>query len=129
MLAFTLATSSVFAQVATFETETYDYGQIKQHDTAPRLFKFTNTGTAPLVIKNAQASCGCTAPKFSQEPLMPGAYAVIEAKYNAAAIGNFTKYITVTTNDPKRETIQLVIKGEVLTPENTATAVQVAGPK
>lgn len=127
-MALGLFASASFAQVAKFVNETYDYGKIKQHDTAPRSFKFTNTGDKPLEIKAAQGSCGCTVPKYPKEPIMPGESATVDAVFNAAAIGPFTKYITLTTNAPGQESIRLTIQGEVLTPESGAAAAPAPAP-
>lgn len=127
-MALGLFASASFAQVAKFVNETYDYGKIKQHDTAPRSFKFTNTGDKPLEIKAAQGSCGCTVPKYPKEPIMPGESATVDAVFNAAAVGPFTKYITLTTNAPGQESIRLTIQGEVLTPEAGAAAAPAPAP-
>src|SRR5688572_18813503 len=56
----------------TFEATTIDYGTIDQGANPIREFKFTNTGTEPLLITSAVGSCGCTVPSFSREPVKPG---------------------------------------------------------
>ena len=56
-----------------FDTEVHDFGSIKEGVQAEHTFKFTNTGKEPLVITNVQASCGCTTPTWSKEPIKPGA--------------------------------------------------------
>ena len=47
-----------------------------------RVFEFTNTGNAPLIITNVQSTCGCTVPSKPKEPIMPGKSDKIEVKYN-----------------------------------------------
>jgi hypothetical protein len=59
-----------------------------------------------------QASCGCTTPAWTKEPVMPGGQGFIKATYNAAAAGAFNKTVTVTANI-ETGFIQLTIKGEV----------------
>ena len=55
------------AQTITFESKVIDYGTIPHNSDGDREFKFTNTGTEPLIIKNAKGSCGCTVPSFKKE--------------------------------------------------------------
>ena len=79
------------------------------------------------------ASCGCTTPEWPKEPIKPGGTATIKATYNAAAMGVFTKTITVVSNANPNQKV-LIIKGEVkATPATTATKaaapVQQAAPK
>ena len=66
-----------------FEDENWDFGDINEGDPAVHIFKFTNTGEAPLVIYNATGSCGCTVPKWSKEPIAPGATGEIKVSFNS----------------------------------------------
>jgi hypothetical protein len=91
---------------------THDFGKIKQGVPASFEFKFTNKGKAPLVITNAQPSCGCTTPSWTHEPVMPGGEGHVKATYNAANPGAFDKTITVTANI-EGGVVVLHIKGEV----------------
>ncbi len=76
-------------------------------------FEVTNTGTAPVVITSAQASCGCTTPEWSKDPIMPGGKSVIKVGYNTSGRpGPFNKTITVMSNAENATTI-LTIKGDV----------------
>lgn len=89
-----------------------DFGEIEQGIPKEAEFKLTNEGKEPLLIQTAKAGCGCTNLKYSQEPVLPGKSTIIAATYNAAAMGAFTKSITVTTNaDPNP--VMLLIKGTV----------------
>lgn len=98
--------------VMTFEKTSIDYGTIDKGADPLRKFKFTNTGTEPLIIKNAQGSCGCTVPKYPQEPIMPGETAFIEVRYDTQRVGKINKSVTVTTNETT-STHTLTITGEV----------------
>ena len=120
-LAMALVTSSFlcFGQQKTptvmFETESHDFGKIKEAD-GPAVFNFIfrNTGGSPLILTNVQASCGCTTPSWSKEPIMPGAKGTITVSYNPQnKPGSFSKDITVTSN---AEPAKLIIKisGEVI---------------
>lgn len=115
LLAFGANTS--FAQTAsgptmTFEQTTIDYGTIEQGAEPLRQFKFTNTGSEPLIIKDARGSCGCTVPTYPKEPVMPGESATIDVRYDTQRVGQFTKTVTLSTNETV-ESRTLTIKGEV----------------
>ncbi|HSI89625.1 MAG TPA: DUF1573 domain-containing protein, partial [Adhaeribacter sp.] len=69
--------------VITLETETYDFGKITEGTQATHEFKFKNTGNQPVIISNVQASCGCTTPEWTKEPVMPGKTGKIKALYNS----------------------------------------------
>ena len=98
-----------------FESETIDYGEVAQNSDGSRVFKFTNTGDAPLVIKNAKSSCGCTVPKKPEGPIAPGESGEIVVLYDTKnRVGQFRKTITLTTNIENQTIVALKIKGNVL---------------
>lgn len=98
--------------VAAFDAQAFDFGKIKQGVPATHEFKFTNKDKVPMIITNVQASCGCTTPDWTKEPIPPGGQGFIKATYNAAALGAFTKSVTVTSN-VENGFVQLTIRGEV----------------
>ncbi len=105
-------TSSAQAKIS-FKNETVDYGKIVKGSDGVRVFEFTNTGDAELVITNVKSSCGCTVPKKPEEPIAPGASGSIEVKYDTNRVGPIRKTVTVYSNadEPIKA---LKIKGEVL---------------
>lgn len=109
-----------YAQNLQFETTEISYGEIEKGADGVRVFKFTNSGSAPLIITNAQQSCGCTVPAWPKEPIMPGESASIQVKYDTQRVGHFAKHVTVTSNAIDHSTVQLKISGHVL-PESAAT--------
>ncbi|SDG68243.1 Protein of unknown function [Flavobacterium omnivorum] len=109
-----LATAKVNGAGMVFVTETIDYGTVAYNSDGRREFVFTNNGNKPLIITNAQGSCGCTVPTYPKEPIAPGAKGVIGVKYDTSRAGQaFTKTVTLTTNAvvPSKT---LTIKGNVL---------------
>lgn len=102
----------VSGPVMKFESEVIDYGVIAHNSEPVRVFKFTNTGTEPLIISNARGSCGCTVPTYPTTPIMPGEKAEIKVRYDTAREGKFTKFVTLTTNEAQPER-RLTIQGEV----------------
>ncbi len=99
-----------------FESDVMDYGTIQKNADGKREFVFTNNGNKPLIITNAQGSCGCTVPSYPKEPIAPGARGVIGVKYATDRVGAFTKTITLTTNAAEPTKV-LTIKGTVLADE------------
>jgi hypothetical protein len=89
----------------------YNFGSIPQGKPVYYTFLVTNKGTLPLKVDNVQASCGCTTPEWSTEPIAPGATGKIKVGYNAASEGHFEKSVTVTYNG--NSTKQLLVKGDV----------------
>ncbi len=110
------AAKATTGAVISFEKETIDYGKIQQGADPIRVFKFKNTGTEPLIIKNAQGSCGCTVPTYPTTPILPGESGEVKVKYDTNRIGLFTKRVTLTTN-ANPEQLVLTINGEVLKKE------------
>ncbi|MDT0559085.1 DUF1573 domain-containing protein [Ichthyenterobacterium sp. W332] len=96
-----------------FEAEIVDYGTITQNSDGLRVFTFTNTGDAPLLITNVKTSCGCTVPSYSKAPILPGQDGTLDIKYNTKKLGAFTKTITVISNAEGGNKI-LKIKGNVI---------------
>ncbi len=92
------------------ETE-HDFGKIPQGKPVYYSFEIVNMGTQPLKLDDVHASCGCTTPEWSREPIAPGASANIKVGYNAASEGGFDKAVTITYNT--KETKILKIKGTV----------------
>jgi len=91
----------------------YDFGEIPKSVAVSHPFEFTNTGEAPLVIKDVKTSCGCTVTAYPEEPIAPGASETIEVTYNAKRAGKFTKKVSVYTN-VQEEVFALNISGEVV---------------
>ena len=96
-----------------FKNETIDYGEIAKGSDGVRVFEFTNTGDAPLVISDVKSSCGCTIPKKPEAPILPGKTGEIQVKYDTNRVGPIRKAITVTSN-AETPTKVLKIKGTVL---------------
>jgi len=99
-----------------FATIEHNYGTIDFGANGSCEFEFTNTGKVPLTLINVQASCGCTAPEWSKEPIKPGDKGKIMVKYNTQLPGTFQKSITVYSNAATTP-IVLKIKGEVKPPQ------------
>ena len=102
-----------------FKSDTIDYGTIEKGSNGVRVFEFTNTGNAPLIISNVTSTCGCTIPKKPKEPILPGKTGVIEVKYDTNRVNPIRKTITVLSN-AETPTIALKIKGLVIDPSKVS---------
>ncbi len=118
LFALTVSAQEKVAKIE-FASETIDYGTIEKGADGVRVFKFTNTGDAPLIISKVKSSCGCTVPKKPEEPIMPGETGEIEVKYDTNRVMPIRKTITVTSN-AQRATVALKIKGNVIDPSKTS---------
>ena len=110
----TLVSFSANAQAKiSFKAETVDYGEIAKGSDGIRVFEFTNTGNAPLIISDVKSSCGCTVPKKPEGPVAPGESSTIQVKYDTNRVGPIRKTVTVYSNadEPIKA---LKIKGEIL---------------
>ena len=112
LLALTVTAQDKTAKIE-FKDETIDYGEIAKGSDGVRVFEFTNTGDAPLVISDVKSSCGCTIPKKPEAPILPGKTGEIQVKYDTNRVGPIRKAITVTSN-ADTPTKVLKIKGTVL---------------
>ena len=103
-----------FAEIK-LDTLRHNFGTFSAADPVVKCsFAFTNTGTAPLVIHQAFASCGCTVPTFTKTPIKPGERGKIDITYNGRDRfpGHFQKTVTVRSN-AITEIIRLTIEGNM----------------
>lgn len=107
------------APVASFNQESYDFGDMKQGETKEYTFLLTNKGKSDLIIRNVRSSCGCTAVAPSKKVIAAGESAPVEVAFDSRGKrGRQSKTVTVITNDPKTSTITLRISSNVITPES-----------
>lgn len=99
------------ANVLQLKENLHNFGKIPQGRPATYTFEIVNTGNEPLRLDNVQASCGCTTPVWSRDPIEAGGTARILVGYNAYSEGPFTKTVTIVYNTNLTKT--LTITGEV----------------
>lgn len=92
-----------------FNEESHDFGTINEGDVVEHIFKFTNSGDAPLIISSATGSCGCTVPEWPKEPIGVGESGEIKVKFNSRKKpGIQNKTVTITSNTyPKQKRIKI----------------------
>ncbi|SFN59016.1 Protein of unknown function [Chryseobacterium oleae] len=80
----------------------FDFGKIKKGDKVQHIYEITNTGKNPLVISEVKPGCGCTAPDFTKEPILPGKKGKITLHFDSSSFdGNVQKYADVFANVDK----------------------------
>ena len=115
----TTAPATTGPEVLVIKQTEHDFGKIPQGKPVYTEFEIVNTGTTAIKLDDVHATCGCTTPQWSREPIAAGSTAKIKVGYNAAAEGYFEKPITITYNT--NQTKQLKIKGTVWrAPEGSA---------
>ncbi len=112
-----------------FKEETYNFGSVKEEGgPINHVFEFTNIGGTPLIINNVQASCGCTTPDWSRQPIPPGGKGFVKATFNPSGRpGSFSKTITITSNATCRPTVTISFSGTVIG-KVTTTDIQFTFP-
>lgn len=100
-----------------FAEPIFDFGQVKEGEVVEQVYAYTNTGTAPVILSQVSASCGCTTPSYTQTPVLPGQSGEIKVSFDSnGQVGKQQKIVTIVSNaDNKVATIQL--RGEVLPKE------------
>jgi hypothetical protein len=123
--AATAATNAAKTTVSFAKSE-HDFGKVMSTSENTYKFAFTNTGTEPLIIENAQGSCGCTVPEYPKAPIPPGGTGEIKVVYKPnGQSGAQQKTVTVTANTQPPQTV-LQIKADV-TPDPASGAAAPAG--
>jgi hypothetical protein len=68
----------------TFMHTLIDLDSISQNTNTTVSYRFTNTGKEPLIISNAQSSCGCLVASWPKDPIMPGGSGEIKVHFSLA---------------------------------------------
>jgi hypothetical protein len=98
--------------VMTFDESEWDFGRIAQGTNVEHMFKFTNTGDAPLIVSDAKGSCGCTVPTFTKDPIAPGERGEMLVKFNGTGQNQRNISINITANT-ERGTERVTVKAFV----------------
>lgn len=92
----------------------YNFGKVTDGEKVEYSYRFKNTGSKPLVIVDASASCGCTVPQKPEKPIMPGEIGFIKIVFDSKGrVGSAHKTITVISN-ANPEFLPLILTGDVI---------------
>ena len=121
LAAFVFSSAQTTGDPLQLKEAEHDFSMIPQGKPVYYTFELINNGQTAITLNDVHATCGCTTPEWSREPIAPGATAKIKVGYNAAMEGSFEKFITITYN--QNQTKQLKITGTVWkAPEGSAPA-------
>src|SRR5690606_32068222 len=97
-----------------FDELVHDFGEINEADgNVTHKFEFTNTGSEVLIVQNVIASCGCTTPSWTKQPVLPGEKGFVSTSFNPAnRPGHVDKYIDVNSN-AANASVRIRISGKV----------------
>ena len=119
MMLMLMASVTAFAQQTQaeikFDKTTHNFGKFSESNPVQTaIFTFTNTGTSPLIINSAMASCGCTVPTYTKTPIKPGEKGTVKVTYNGKGKfpGHFKKTVTLRTKAVV-EMCRLYIEGDM----------------
>ncbi len=110
-----LASTTVYGQGSfAFREESHEFLPFVVGKTVTHVFKFQNTGNAPIVISEVDAGCGCTNITWTKDPVMPQDSGFVSVSYDSEDHeGNFFKNIHVYSN-AKTPDYPLLIRGIAL---------------
>jgi len=101
-----------------FKETLHDFGTVIEGEKVTYSFKFKNSGGSNLLISNVSASCGCTATKYTKEPVKPGEEGVVTVTFDSRRRKGFqNKSVTVAANTQPNKTV-LRIKAKVMSPSD-----------
>lgn len=105
--------------IITWEVTSYEFGDIYKGDKVQHTFKFTNTGSSPLIITNVEVTCGCTIPKgWPRDPIMPGSRGELQVQFDSSGkFGRQNKVVTVVSNS-RYGNSQITFSANVLEKKN-----------
>ena len=98
--------------VAWLNGQDHDFGEIPQGRPRSFLFRFKNISADTILLQTVRTTCGCTAAKYTEEPIAPGDTGEIDVEYDAYQGGAFSKKIRVFFDKQKKAEI-LWTRGEV----------------
>ena len=92
--------------VIEFGTTDHDFGTVAEGQKVSYTYTVKNTGAAPLIIQNAQPSCGCTVPDWTKTPIPVGGTGFVKAEFDThGKSGIQNKTITVASNSWPKTTV------------------------
>lgn len=111
-----LVVSTAGAQSLEFDRTVHDFGQIESGEEHATTFRFINTSGSPVTIEEVFASCGCTAPYYTDRAVQPGASGEVHVVFDATGRrGPFHQGVRVAVQaEGEAETYNLVVRGRVV---------------
>ena len=96
----------------TLESDSLNYGVIKEGSNGERIITIKNTGSKQLIISDCKGTCGCTVPKCPTSVIAPGEESQITITYDTSRVGKFNKTVSIKSN-AVNHTMYIKLSGEV----------------
>jgi hypothetical protein len=104
-----------YTSIEWLDSTSQHLGKVNEGQVVEISWRFKNTGTKPLIITNATASCGCTVAEKPEAPVAPGAESTIKAKFDShGRLGPQNKEVYVQANTREQAAHRLTFALEVL---------------
>ncbi|HEY6160771.1 MAG TPA: DUF1573 domain-containing protein [Bacteroidia bacterium] len=115
-VAFSFAQKDTGA-VLKFDDSKQNFGFVRDGEVVQMPYKFTNTGTKPVIIKEVKVSCGCTVVDFPKTPILPGQKGVIKISFDTHGKYDRQDRTVDVISNANGSPQQLRFKGVVLKPK------------
>ena len=99
--------------VIVFEEDSYDFGTVKEGTVVEKVFKFKNDGKSPVILAQVSASCGCTTPTYTTEPILPGKEGEVKVVFNSAGHPGVQQKIVTVASNASNGVLTVQLKGTV----------------
>ena len=99
--------------VMCFDTLAHDFGTIIEGERVVCYFDYRNDGGKELLITSVEATCGCTTPGWSSEPLGPGEEGSMEIIFDAGGRSGAQRKIVTVKSNASEQVISLIIRANV----------------
>lgn len=103
--------------IITFGVKEHDFGDIKQGDVVEHTFEFKNAGKTPLILAGVQTTCGCTATKWSQQPILPEKTGTITVQFNSSGKQGIQNKVVTIKSNAANQIERVIIKANILVKE------------
>lgn len=102
------------ATTIAFDAPVFNFGEVIEGTTVEHVFEFKNSGDLPLLISDAQSTCGCTVPEWPKTPIDAGQTGRMVVRFDTEGkIENQVKKVTITANTYPGQT-EIALIGKVI---------------
>ncbi len=97
------------------DKETHECGVVESQVMDKHSFQISNVGTKALTLTKGETSCKCTVSALEKTGLQPGESTKVILEWTPKVEGPFRHSATITTNDPSRPRLTLIVSGRAIT--------------
>ncbi len=108
-----IAHIAINQSVMVFDTLIHDFGTIIEGERVVCYFDYRNEGGEDLLITSVEATCGCTTPDWSREPLKPGKKGSLEIIFDASGRSGVQRKVVTVMSNADNQVVHLTIRANV----------------